>query len=106
MSDMTTDQCFNEMAEVLGFPGPHESVGYIAILEQVKKLKEENKTLKKQRDFFHQEFHKTLQCQADDTEEYEKQIKELKEENKTLKDANLSSLLSERALLNQIKELK
>ena len=67
MSDMTTDQCFNEMAEVLGFPDPHESVGYIAILEQVKKLKEENKTLK---------------------------------------DANLSSLLSERALLKQIKELK
>lgn len=33
-------------------------------------------------------------------------IRELKEENETLKDANLSSLLSERALLKEIKELK
>ena len=41
---------------------------------------EEIKELKEERDFFHQEFHKTLQHQADDTEQYEKEIKELKEE--------------------------
>ena len=40
--------------------------------------------IKEQRDFFNQQFHKTLQCQAEDTEEYEKQIKEIKEENKKL----------------------
>ena len=40
----------------------------------------------RQKDFFHQEFHKTLQHAADDTEEYEKQIKELTEENEKLND--------------------
>jgi predicted RNase H-like nuclease (RuvC/YqgF family) len=41
---MTTDECFNEMAKVLGFPKPDET-GYIAILEKVKELTEQ---LKKQ----------------------------------------------------------
>jgi len=44
------------------------------------KLKKEIIQLKEERDFFEQEFHKTLQCQADDMEEYEKQIKKLKED--------------------------
>ena len=38
---------------------------------------EEIKELKEERDFFHQEFHKTLQHQADDMEQYEKEIKKL-----------------------------
>lgn len=38
--------------------------------------------LKKERDFFNEEFHKTLQHQADDSEQYEKEIKSLKEEIK------------------------
>ena len=48
-----------------------------------KKLEEENKKLKRLgelADFFEKEYHNALQCQADDTEEYEKQIKELKEQ--------------------------
>ena len=51
--------------------------------EENKKLKEENKKLKRLgelADFFEKEYHNALQCQADDTEEYEKQIKELKEQ--------------------------
>lgn len=39
---MTTDECFNEMAKVLGFPKPDET-GYIAILEKVKELTEQLK---------------------------------------------------------------
>jgi|DEB0MinimDraft_6_1074348.scaffolds.fasta_scaffold116704_2 endonuclease III len=48
--------------------------------EQCAELKDERKKLKEERDFFNQEFHKTLQCQADEAEEYEKYIKELKEQ--------------------------
>ena len=41
---MTPDECFNEMAKVLGFPKPDET-GYIAILEKVKELQEKNDDL-------------------------------------------------------------
>jgi len=41
-------------------------------------LMEENKKLKEERDLFEVEFHKTLEHQANDCEEYEKQIEELK----------------------------
>ena len=40
---MTPDQCFDEMAVVLGLP---TDTGYIAILDMMKKLKEENEKLK------------------------------------------------------------
>ena len=43
--DMTQDQCFDEMGKVLGFTKP-EDTGYIAILEKVKELTEENKSRK------------------------------------------------------------
>lgn len=43
------------------------------------------KHLKKERDFFNQEFHKTLQHQVDDKEQYEKEIEGLKEDNEKLK---------------------
>ena len=43
MTTMTTDQCFDQMATALGMGGDRgvEDVGYIAILEEVKKLKED-----------------------------------------------------------------
>tara|TARA_Y100001963_G_C6792497_1_gene456414 strand:- start:148 stop:669 length:522 start_codon:yes stop_codon:yes gene_type:complete len=44
--EMTPDQCFNEMGKLLGFEDP-ESTGYVAILDKVKELKEENKKLNK-----------------------------------------------------------
>lgn len=42
--EMTPDQCFNEMGKLLGFEDP-ESTGYVAILDKVKELKEENGVL-------------------------------------------------------------
>ena len=46
----------------------------------LEELKAENKKLKEERDFFHEEVHKTLQHQADDSEQYEKEIKSLKDQ--------------------------
>ncbi len=50
---------------------------------------EENERLKKERDDFEVQFHKTLENQANDSEEYEKQIENLKLELKAVKDANV-----------------
>ena len=46
---MTPDQCFDEMAVVLGLP---TDTGYIAILDTMKKLKAENEKLKEANDTF------------------------------------------------------
>lgn len=48
---------------------------------EIKKLKKENEKLKKERDFFECEFHKTLEHQANDCEQYEKQVENLKKED-------------------------
>ena len=45
-------------------------------------LEKENEKLKEERDYFNEEFHKTLQHQADDMEQYEK----LEKENEKLKE--------------------
>ena len=47
--------------------------------QQVEVLKRRNKRLTKERDDFEFQFHKTLEHQANDAEEYEKQIEKLKE---------------------------
>lgn len=49
------------------------------------KLKEEIEELKQERNFFELEFHKTLEHQGNDSEEYEKEIKQLNEEIEELK---------------------
>ena len=41
---MTPDECFNAMAEALGMENPKD-VGYLVILQEVKKLREENNKL-------------------------------------------------------------
>jgi len=51
-----------------------------AIEGVVEDLKAENQKLKNERDDFEVQWHKTMEHQADDTEEYEKQIKKLKGE--------------------------
>ena len=50
-------------------------------LDMIHKVFGQIKKLKKERDFFESEFHKTLEHQANDCEEYEKQIENLKKED-------------------------
>jgi DNA repair exonuclease SbcCD ATPase subunit len=50
-------------------------------LDMIHKVFGQIKKLKKERDFFQSEFHKTLEHQANDCEEYEKQIENLKKED-------------------------
>ncbi len=64
---MTPDQFFDELDKMFG-----SDDGYIKHLERIKKLKQE-------RNLFEVEFHKTLECQAEEEEKYEKEIKKLKE---------------------------
>tara|TARA_R110000772_G_scaffold110772_1_gene214403 strand:+ start:394 stop:708 length:315 start_codon:yes stop_codon:yes gene_type:complete len=46
MTDITTDQCFDQMATTLGMGGENPSdVGYVSILEEVKKMKEKQDEL-------------------------------------------------------------
>ena len=80
--DMTPDQCFDEMAVSLGLP---KETGYLDILAEVKKLKEENQDLT-----FDSE---NLQVENEvlkDNLEYAKEghleitVEELKKENKKL----------------------
>ena len=47
--------------------------------KEIKRLKQENMNIKKEKLFFQSTFHNTLENQADDSEHYEKEIKELKE---------------------------
>ena len=91
---MTPDECFNEMAKVLGFPKPDET-GYIAILEKVKELQEKNDDLENK--VLH------LESEIDDMETkynraksgtllsfQEVEIEDLKEENMELTEKNKS----------------
>ena len=70
--------------------------------EENKELKEENKKLKEE----NEQLEEQLEYDGGRRRRAIGGVHKLFEENKTLKDANLSSLLSERALLKQIKELK
>ena len=63
-----------------------ELEGKEVLAKAYKEHKIEIMKLKEERNIFEVEFHKTLQHQADDTEEYEKQIKKLKAENEELKE--------------------
>ena len=70
--------------------------------EENKELKEENKKLKEE----NEQLEEQLEYDGGRRRRAIGGVHKLFEENKTLKDANLSSLLSERALLKQIKKLK
>ena len=70
---MTPDQCFVEMAVVLGLP---TDTGYIAILDMMKKLKEENECLEATVEMYVQHI-KDLNR---DMEESEKKLKKENEE--------------------------
>ena len=93
IASMTTDQCFDQMATALGMGGDRgvEDVGYIAILEEVKKLKEEIKDLK-ERFITHEHLDKIeiiikeTGCDS---------LKELAEEHKKLKDQNTNLKLED-----------
>jgi FtsZ-binding cell division protein ZapB len=83
---MTPDQCFDEMAKVLGFTKP-EDTGYIAILQKVKELKEENDNLRC--DICR--YDDVIEAREDDVkmssaliQKLEREINQLKEENDDL----------------------
>ena len=69
---MTPDQCFNEMAKVLGFTKP-EDTGYIAIMQKVKEVKSEFCSCLRQN-----------QKLLTENKHLEEKNKELKEENDDL----------------------
>jgi len=57
-----------------------EFIGKFDFTELIK----ENKELKKDRNVFEEQLHKTLECQAEEEEKYEKEIKKLKKENEKI----------------------
>jgi myosin heavy subunit len=54
------------------------------VSEEKINLEKENKKLKEERDFFHSEFHKTLEHQSKDSEQYQKQYSSLSNSYKNL----------------------
>ena len=79
-SDMTVDECFDILDALLG------TDGYIAITEAVKKLVDENKTLKEQVSNYHEaQSYLMPACSVPNDLGFEAKLIELKAENKELK---------------------
>lgn len=82
---MTPDECFNAMAEALGMENPKD-VGYLVILQEVKKLKEKNTQLREWVDRNQDEINR-LRDVVDDVDDDDEEEK-LREENNKLKEKN------------------
>ena len=95
---MTPDQCFNEMGKLLGFEDP-EGTGYIAILEKVKEVAENNELEEDFNPLRHYMSGMTGVCNCKDVVDY---IERLKGENNELKEEN-GVLLGRVEILNDDK---